>query len=140
LSFNDFTEVGLPPNKRFPSLTDIYLNNNALSSWQEICRLGDAFPNLCNLVLINNPLARLEMSATNQANHNDAAEHRESRMDAKACFPVLKSLNISNTRLESWEELESLNHLPELREVRMTGIPFFEVCGMICSSKIAIYR
>jgi tubulin-specific chaperone cofactor E-like protein len=133
LSFNAFSTVDLPTNKKYPSLTDIYLSSNKLSSWLDVCRMGHAFPSLSNLVLINNPLSHLDATATSQTKQSDSAnEQSESHVDAKLCFPALKSLNISETQVESWEELENLKKFPCLTEVRLTGIPFIEVCFMCC--------
>ena len=46
--------------------------------------------------------------------------------EVTANFPKLACLNLTNTCMQSWEELESLNNFPSLVDVRLQGVPFCE--------------
>jgi len=68
-------------------------------------------------------------------NSVDGAERKgdagEYQCSMESCFPALKSLVISKTQLESWEELDKLALLPKLTDVKINGIDLFEVWSMM---------
>ena len=68
-------------------------------------------PGLENLVMIGNPMTSLP-------EHSDLLARS---------FPNLSALNISDTNLQSWEEVEKLKHFPKLVNIRIQGLPFLEV-------------
>lgn len=70
--------------------------------------LGKIFPGLTNLVMMEMPLSEITGG----------------KLDANFC--CLKSLNLGNTKLSSWTELEKLKGFPCLTDVRVHGIPFLE--------------
>ena len=109
LSLNNFMTVDVPNGKPFPKVTELYINENQFVAWEEISKLGKLFPALRSLVMIGNPLARLDGD------------------DPGLCFESLESLNISNAKLESWDELKKLTSFTSLVDIRALGIPFFEV-------------
>ncbi|XP_013411903.1 tubulin-specific chaperone cofactor E-like protein isoform X1 [Lingula anatina] len=106
LSLNDYTEVDL--KEKYPNVVNLHFNANKLRDWGEICKLGRAFPNLCNLVM-----AESEMSLC------DDLEIEES-------FPKVVSLNANKIGITSWEEIDRLNSFPALTDVRLQGVPLLE--------------
>ncbi|ELU09514.1 hypothetical protein CAPTEDRAFT_44184, partial [Capitella teleta] len=96
---------------RFPSVKELYINRIGIdNSEKTLCVLGRIFPCLENLVMLNNAVTSL---ASTQK------EIRES-------FPCLKSLNISETELQEWSEVEKIKFFPVLSSVRLQGIQFLQ--------------
>ena len=58
---------------------------------------------------------------------NNPIENLPQETEIKSQFPCLKSLNLSDSKLNSWEELEKLNYLPQLDDIRLQRIAFLEV-------------
>lgn len=108
LSINGFSSVESAIDCTFPGVTGLYMNGNNISRWEEVENLGKSFPGLTNLVMMEMPLAEL------------TGEKPE------ANFCCLKSLNLGNTKLSSWTEVEKLKSFPCLTVVRLHGIPFLE--------------
>lgn len=113
LSLNELNEIRVsPPGAVHSGITDLYINSAAIDNTSNtLCHLGIAFPQLENLVLIGNPFQQFA---------SECSILQES-------FPKLKSLNISETGLCQWEEVEKLRHLPALTSLRITGLEFMEV-------------
>jgi hypothetical protein len=127
VSLNDYTTVDLQENITSPSLTVLYLNSNRIESWSEICKLGHAFPNLNSLVMIGNPLSTFSDSLQTEDSVSVTDDWPLSAVSAAGTdFVKLKSLNVSETLLGSWHELEILTRFPCLTDVRLNGIAFFE--------------
>lgn len=109
LCLNDLTSVehsGTP----CPSLRLLHITDNRLHLWSEVRKLGLMFPRLSALILANNPLLSLD----------DREE------GVKRLFPELRSLNLSNSALSNWEDIERLNFFPKLVEVKAKGIPLLQ--------------
>ena len=81
-----------------------------VTDWQEVIKLGKAFPNLENLVLLDNPIE----------NVNPVDESLKA-------FSKLRSLNLSGTQIKDWSELEKLRQFPSLKELRTQDIPLLQV-------------
>lgn len=108
LSLNGFLSVEYAVDCAFPRVTSLHMNGNSISRWAEMESLGKVFPGLANLVMMDMPMCELTGE----------------RPDANFC--CLKSLNLGNTNLSSWTELEKLKSFPCLTDVKVHGIPFLE--------------
>ncbi|XP_072049675.1 tubulin-specific chaperone cofactor E-like protein isoform X4 [Amphiura filiformis] len=109
LSLNDYRNIpSTPNNKTYPQLHMLQFNENHISQWEQLCPLGRAFPQLTSLILIGNKICG------------------KITPEVTANFPKLCCLNLTNTCMQSWEELETLNNFPALVDVRLQGIPFCE--------------
>ena len=91
------------------SVTTLYVNDNIISDINVIAQIGSTFPNLQNLVMIENPISVIQ----------------EDKL--AAAFPKLRCLNISESRIDSWDELEKLRSFPSLEDLRVQGIPLWVV-------------
>ncbi len=110
LSLNDYKSVDVPPDLCYPSLHKLNFNANLVSDWAEIAKLGRLFPNLEHLVL-------MECKFTSFGAASEIA----------ATFPKLTILNVNKTQINDWSEIDKLREFPALGDVRLVGIPFFEV-------------
>ena len=111
LSLNNYTSVDLPEDFIYPSLTRLFFNKNRVEAWSQVSRLGRAFPGLQQLYLAETGLASLDEDGDRLAQQ----------------FPTLALLSLNKTQLGGWPEVERLRLLPALTDVRLQGIPFFEV-------------
>ncbi|PIK40435.1 hypothetical protein BSL78_22718 [Apostichopus japonicus] len=109
LSLNEFSSIPTPSDgdPRFTSVKKLYFNDNMVTSWSEIAKLGQLFPNVENLLLVNNPLSGLT---------EDIGGH----------FACLKQLSTLDTNLSSWEDIDNFNHFPKLTEIQLRGIPLLK--------------
>lgn len=55
---------------------------------------------------------------------------------AHSSFPHLKFLNLNNTLLATWEDIEKLTRFPALRCLRVLGCPIFDVRTLKCYSDL----
>ncbi len=109
LSMNNYSEVELPETPiQFPSVEELYFSKNLVTDWTELRKLGQIFPSVTSLILINVPIDTLG----------------EDRM---VDFHRLKKLNLTGCGLCEWEQLEKVNGLPELTDIRVKGLPWLEV-------------
>ncbi|XP_017345790.1 tubulin folding cofactor E-like a [Ictalurus punctatus] len=92
------------------SLRLLHITDNNLQDWSEVRKFGTIFPSLNTLVLANNNLNSILDSEDN----------------LRRLFPNLRSINLHNSGLSRWEDIEKLNFLPKLEEVRLRGIPLLE--------------
>lgn len=109
LCLNDLSSVE-PSGRPCPSLRLLQITDNLLRLWSEVRKLGLMFPRLTALVLANNPLLSL-----------DDSPEALSRL-----FPELRSINLSNSGLARWEDVERLKFFPNLVEVKAKGIPLLQ--------------
>ncbi|XP_069565786.1 tubulin-specific chaperone cofactor E-like protein isoform X1 [Brachyistius frenatus] len=93
-----------------PSLRLLQITDNQLRDWAEVRKFGLLYPSLRTLVLANNSLDSVE----------DTKETLES------LFPKLHSINLNNSGLSKWADIERLNFLPKLEEVKAKGIPLLQ--------------
>ncbi|CAG0883388.1 unnamed protein product [Darwinula stevensoni] len=108
LSLNNLSEVQ-DAGQRYPTIRIVHFNGNPVSNPKDIHLLGKMFPGLQSLVLADCPVRGL----------GDDEEFR-------SCFPVLEKLNLNNSMIPSWEEIEKLRGLPSLVDFRMVNCPAFE--------------
>lgn len=101
----------------------LHLTGNHISEWSEICRVGRLFPNLEALVLADCPLSSLSSNQpeTNESNataNNSSHDH----------FKSLTLLNLSNARINSWDDIDRLAKFPALKNIRVQCWPLWEKC------------
>uniref|UniRef100_A0A182LYF2 Ubiquitin-like domain-containing protein n=1 Tax=Anopheles culicifacies TaxID=139723 RepID=A0A182LYF2_9DIPT len=94
----------------------LHLTGNYISEWGEICRIGRVFPQLEALVLADCPLRSLKPTDP-QGNENEEESHKY--------FPHLKLLNLSNAKIDSWEDIDRLSEFPALCNVRLQYWPLW---------------
>ncbi|KAG7260644.1 hypothetical protein CRUP_000683 [Coryphaenoides rupestris] len=104
--YEEVVESGTP----CPSLRLLQITDNQLRAWAEVRKLGAMYPRLEMLVLANNGLDSVE----------DGPETLE------RLFPNLRSINLNNSGLSRWEDIECLNFFPKLEEVKTMGIPLLQ--------------
>jgi hypothetical protein len=105
-------------------------------------KLGRAFCNLEYLVLADSPLCSLDpfysppsspdVSTTSASYVRSESESESSEVQsqsAHASFRFLKFLNLNNTLLDAWDDIERLSRFPALKWLRIIGCPLFEVSG-----------
>ncbi|XP_062894568.1 tubulin-specific chaperone cofactor E-like protein isoform X1 [Mobula hypostoma] len=109
LCFNDYTTVLLSPCS-YPSLRLLHITDNNLADWAEIHNLGQMFPGLDTLILANNPLVSI----------------MDSQATLARLFQNLRSINLHNSGLSSWDDIDKLKAFPKLEEVRLLGIPLLQ--------------
>uniref|UniRef100_A0AAR2IMS2 Ubiquitin-like domain-containing protein n=2 Tax=Pygocentrus nattereri TaxID=42514 RepID=A0AAR2IMS2_PYGNA len=92
------------------SLRLLHITDNQLEQWGEVRKLGLMYPGLASLILANNSLSSI----------------LEPEDLLQRLFPNLHSINLHNSGLSRWEDIEKLNFFPKLREVRLMGIPLLQ--------------
>ncbi|KAI5731263.1 hypothetical protein M8J77_007156 [Diaphorina citri] len=145
LSLNDFTHVDLVDEKTeeplvVESVKKLHFTGNPITSWKEIMKLGRAFCNLEYLVLADSPLCSLDpfysppsspdVSTTSASYVRSESESESSEVQsqsAHASFRFLKFLNLNNTLLDAWDDIERLSRFPALKWLRIIGCPLFEL-------------
>ncbi|RXN07939.1 tubulin-specific chaperone cofactor E isoform X1 [Labeo rohita] len=109
LCLNEYTTV-TPAAMPCPTLRLLHITDNSLQEWSEVRKFGSMFPALDTLIMANNNLNSIE----------DSGEILQ------RLFPNLRSINLHNSGLNRWEDIEKLNCLPKLEEVRLQGIPLLQ--------------
>uniref|UniRef100_A0A182WDK0 Ubiquitin-like domain-containing protein n=1 Tax=Anopheles minimus TaxID=112268 RepID=A0A182WDK0_9DIPT len=114
----DMASVEPPPVQTDPhgGVRKLHLTGNYISEWGEICRIGRVFPQLEALVLADCPLRSLQPTDP-QGNENEEESHKY--------FPHLKLLNLSNAKIDSWEDIDRLAEFPALSNVRLQYWPLW---------------
>ncbi|XP_052895810.1 tubulin-specific chaperone cofactor E-like protein [Anopheles moucheti] len=115
---SDPATVEPPPLQTDPhgGVRKLHLTGNYISEWGEICRIGRVFPQLEALVLADCPLRSLKPTDP-QGNENDEESHKY--------FQHLKLLNLSNAKIDSWEDIDRLADFPSLCNVRLQYWPLW---------------
>ncbi|XP_051903245.1 tubulin-specific chaperone cofactor E-like protein [Hippocampus zosterae] len=109
LCLNDYQAVS-QSRTSCPSLRLLQITDNHLRDWAEVRKFGQMYPSLSELVLANN-------------NVECVGDTREA---LQRLFPNLRCINLNNSRLSKWEDIERLNFLPKLQEVKVMGIPLLQ--------------
>ncbi|KAL7838325.1 hypothetical protein AOLI_G00267290 [Acnodon oligacanthus] len=109
LCLNEYDSVNLSP-VACSSLRLLHITDNQLQQWGEVRKLGLMYPGLSSLILANNSLSSIH----------------EPEDSLQRLFPNLHSINLHNSGLSYWEDIEKLNFFPKLREVRLMGIPLLQ--------------
>ena len=129
---------------------------NPISSWNEIIKLGESFPQLESLVIAECPIKSLDFNGKNKEEmiHNldsneengeekdndddddnninykrteSECEALQKNISAHHWFRHLKILNMNYTLLNSWDDVDRLGKFPQLNCLRIQGCPLFEV-------------
>ncbi|KAL2095755.1 hypothetical protein ACEWY4_007903 [Coilia grayii] len=109
LCLNEYSTVS-PSTVSCASLRLLHITDNHLHHWAEVRKFGAMFPALDTLVMANNNLSSIQ-------DPGDTLQR---------LFPHLRSINLHNSGLHQWEDIEKLNFLPKLEEVRLQGIPLLQ--------------
>ncbi|XP_034403907.1 tubulin-specific chaperone cofactor E-like protein isoform X2 [Cyclopterus lumpus] len=109
LGLNEYREVA-SSGAACPTLRLLHVTDNSLQDWAQVRKIGPMFPGLDTLVMADNRLDSIQ-------DHED---------DLRRLFPKLRSINLSNSGLNRWEDVEKLNFFPKLEEVRLQGVPLLQ--------------
>lgn len=109
LSLNDYTTIDMPSNKIYPSLKQLFLCGNPISSWDDVILIGKIFPSLESLIMADTHIASLPEPST--------WEH---------FFPHLQIINFNNVLLNDWKDIERLNCFSKLEDIRLQGLPVLD--------------
>ncbi|XP_036380133.1 tubulin-specific chaperone cofactor E-like protein [Megalops cyprinoides] len=109
LCLNEYDSV-TPSAVPCPSLRLLHITDNNLQDWDEVRKFGAMFPGLDTLIMANNNLASIQDSGDTLCR----------------LFPNLRSINLHNSGLNRWDDIEKLNCFPKLEEVRLLGIPLLQ--------------
>lgn len=109
LSLNNHDKVHLELDKAFSSLKRLHISGNPLQSWEDVVRLGQNFPKLQSLTMVDCKI-----------------ESIPSPEEWSDTLPRLQSLNISNAHLKNWQDIDNLSNLMQLDDIRVLGIPILE--------------
>ncbi|PAA64448.1 hypothetical protein BOX15_Mlig027535g1 [Macrostomum lignano] len=125
LSNNDMEAPDFPCPKigGYASVQQLYFNGNRLLS-EDWTKLSQWFPKLEKLTLIGNSADKLPSSAVSLATEEGS---NNTNKDSVVILPLLcnlKSLNLSESEIDSWSELEKLNLCPSLTDLRILDIKF----------------
>ncbi|CAH2319464.1 tubulin-specific chaperone cofactor E [Pelobates cultripes] len=123
LCLNDYNTV-LSSTVCFQSLKLLHITDNNLQDWSEVRKLGIMFPCLDTLILANNNILSIE----------------DTEDSLVRLFPSLRLLSLHKSGLNSWDDIEKLNCLPRLEEVRLLGIPLVEPYSTEERRKLVIAR
>ncbi|GBP37923.1 Tubulin-specific chaperone cofactor E-like protein [Eumeta japonica] len=94
-------------------LTKLHFSGNPISSWREISKLGYAFPHLESLLVNDCPITSLEPDPCEKCGHDNG------NWKSHEAFPYLRFLNLNNTGLATWDEVDRLARFPALRSLRV---------------------
>ncbi|XP_059187602.1 tubulin-specific chaperone cofactor E-like protein [Centropristis striata] len=109
LCLNEYSSVSAS-SVACPTLRLLHITDNGLQDWAEVRKFGSMFPSLDTLVMANNNLASIQ----------------DNKDILGRLFPNLRSINLHNSGLNRWEDIEKLNFFPKLEEVRLQGIPLLQ--------------
>ena len=101
IGWNQVIELNGIESDCFKSLKVLNLENNSISCWDQISKLG--FLSLDKLYLNDNPIQSIH--------------------ERKQGFDTLRVLNVQNTNLNTWKCIHHLNSFPELIEIRIKCVP-----------------
>lgn len=114
-------------NHKHCGIKIFYFNGNLIENWQDITKLGYAFPNLETLVLADCPIKSLDIfDVTEELSSN--RNYVRSESDSESCnnqesphdsFTNLKNINLNSTQLATWTDIEKLSKFPQLEYVRV---------------------
>ncbi|XP_028450986.1 tubulin-specific chaperone cofactor E-like protein isoform X1 [Perca flavescens] len=109
LCLNGYNTVS-ESQKSCPSLRLLQITDNQLKEWAEVRKLGQMYPSLKTLILANNSVDSVS----------------DSRETLEQLFPNLRTINLNNSGLSKWEDIERLAFLPKLEDVKAKGIPLLQ--------------
>ena len=105
LSKNDYSDedLNLSEYPQHSSLKMLHFVSNDIKEWRSAETIGKLFPGLETLLISANPLDDITPSGVH--------------------FEQLRTLNLNNTNITSWESLESLMTFPGLKSVSLLNVP-----------------
>ncbi|KAG8229900.1 hypothetical protein J437_LFUL009764 [Ladona fulva] len=113
LSLNGYSSVEIEDgNGAHKSLRKLHFAGNPVNSWKEISKIGVKFPTLQALVLADCPIESLA--------------HENSNYEPHSNFTSLQLLNLNNTLLADWEDVDHLRNFPTLQCLRIQACPLVE--------------
>ncbi len=113
LASNNYSRVTFSDRFVKYSIKILYFNNNLLSNWNEVCKLGRCFPNLENLVLSHNDLSNFSSI--------------DEQLHTSKCFQNLEILILNKLQINDWSVIDQLREFPHLKHVRIQNIPLLNV-------------
>ncbi|CAK4634379.1 hypothetical protein LEN26_004418 [Aphanomyces euteiches] len=125
ISSNGITDEMLhstPSELLSPALEWIDLSHNQITDWTAISTALGGLPNLQQLALNGNQLAKLDAR------------------DMAGKFPALSTLSLSDNLIAGWSSIDALNALPALQFLRMTKNPLLNDMGAGESRMLIIAR
>ncbi|XP_032389086.1 tubulin-specific chaperone cofactor E-like protein isoform X1 [Etheostoma spectabile] len=93
-----------------PSLRLLQITDNQLKEWAEVRKLGQMYPSLKTLILANNRVDSVS----------------DTRETLEQLFPNLRTINLNNSGLSKWADIERLAFFPKLEDVKAKGIPLLQ--------------
>lgn len=109
LSLNNYTCVEMDSKKRYPSIKILHISGNPIKYWEDVVRLGQTFPNLDSLTMVDGAIETIpDPNLWTQE------------------LPTLRCLTINNGPLKDWDDIDRLNSLPQLEDIRVLGLPLLE--------------
>ncbi|XP_070577228.1 tubulin-specific chaperone E-like [Ptychodera flava] len=109
--FNQISKVEKNENI-FQSLELLNLESNHISEWNQVKNLGH-LPRLTTLILNNNAIERIQFEDTSFGAKTSSFQH-------------LKSISLNDNKLNSWQDVNELDKLAGLEEVRLKRNPFLK--------------
>lgn len=108
----------------------LHFTGNPVTDWAEICRLGRVFPNLESLVLAQCPLRAVEyVPRPSSCNSDKSGNTDDEDVDPPhEYFKSLTFLNLSNTNINTWDDVDRLAKFPSLKNLRVQNWPLWEKC------------
>ncbi|CAF1072943.1 unnamed protein product [Didymodactylos carnosus] len=107
-----------------PPLTDfkhsklkrIYISNNELEQWMDLCQLGLLFPQLETVIASENPLQTFRLN-----NY-----HGQMLLNVIDYFPKLTTLSVNQVQIKQWDDIIELNQISNLNTLRIHSAPLFK--------------
>jgi Leucine-rich repeat (LRR) protein len=111
------------------------LEDNAISDWCEVLRLA-GLSQLRRLHLSGNPISSIAypghsigLTALLSEQPPAAAAPDKLQQQQQQPFGQLEALLLGNCHISSWADVDALNRLPRLAELRLSGNPLFAAEG-----------
>lgn len=124
LSSHDKKHAVCKKTEAHHGIKKLHLTGNHISDWSEICRVGRLFPNLEALVLADCPIRSLDSTE----NETSAPNATPSPTNSHEHFKTLTLLNLSNAKINSWDDIDRLAKFPALKNLRVQCWPLWDKC------------
>lgn len=105
MSMNNYSAIHLTDTFVHSNLKQLTMNDNKIRGWEEFIKLSHAFPNLQALIATSNPLQKIPP------------------ISSEDTFPSLSTLNLNGSDLCTWQCVENLHALAQLKELSVLKIP-----------------
>ncbi|CAF0708942.1 unnamed protein product [Brachionus calyciflorus] len=123
ISRNAYKTINFSNQFRILTLKILYINNNLIDEWNDICKLAICFPNLEHLVLSENPIQTFDIDYEKDKEYfrNFQEELKNSNL-----FKNLRVINMNKIKIDQWSTLDKLKEFPNLMHIRIHEIPLLE--------------